>query len=159
MLKPSFVLLTIGLFALAQGGCGDGSANADGSFITGDVDGATIRAELSPGCGTFADGRIWAEAEVTLPGMGWTLYMNNSVGTTDCSSAYVELGDNFGDTRPVVISTSPGATCSVTVTAAAPAIGDVLEGTFSMTVPAMPPTITVGFEVTNGAFRVRRASP
>jgi hypothetical protein len=154
MLKPSFVLLTIGLFAAAQGGCGGGSAKADASFITGDVDGVTIRAELSPGCGTFADGQIWAEAEETLPGMSWTLYMNNSVGTTECPSAYVDLGDNFGDARPRVISTRPGATCSVTVTAAAPAIGDVLEGTFSMTVPAMPPD--PGVEVTNGAFRVRR---
>jgi len=51
MLKPSFVL-AVGMLAVSLGGCGGASATAvtlDGGhfgFITGDVDGVTVRAEM-----------------------------------------------------------------------------------------------------------------
>src|SRR4029079_7747460 len=90
MLKPSFAL-TLGLFALSLGGCGGKSANAvtfDGAYssgyITGDGDGTTVRAELMPGAGIsgVADGLIWLNAGTTSVGLGWTLYVENRVGTT-----------------------------------------------------------------------------
>ncbi len=62
---------------------------------------------------------------------------------------------------PVVCSDGPAASCSVTVTAAAPALGDVLEGTFTATLSqfgADPSTARTAV-VTNGAFHVTRNLP
>jgi hypothetical protein len=173
VLKLSFALIVIAPFAAVQAGCGGGLAKGDastggdaqvdqgpsGSFITADVDGQTIRAAMASACGTggVMDGQIWATVAMATLGLSWTLHMDNRVGTTDCPSAFVELADNFGDAPPGLISNVPDASCSVTVTAAAPAIGDVLEGTFIATVPTVPPAFPAAVhQVSNGAFRVTR---
>jgi hypothetical protein len=159
MLKPSFAL-TLGLFALSQGGCGGMSANAvtfDGAYssgyITGDVDGTTVRAELMPAAGIsgVADGLIWLNAGTTSVGLGWTLYIENSVGTTTDGSNWVALFQTGSTLR----SDNPGGTSTVAVTTAAPALGDILEGTFSATVTTMATTSETAV-VTNGAFHVQR---
>jgi hypothetical protein len=158
MLKPSFVL-AVGMLAVSLGGCGGASATAvtlDGGhfgFITGDVDGVTVRAEMmaSAGIKGVADGLIYLNASTTSVGLGWTLYVENSTGTTMDSPNYIALFEPDRTLR----SDSDGATASVTVTAAAPSLGDNIAGTFTATLAtkSTPPETVV---VTNGAFEVRR---
>ncbi len=159
MLKLSFAV-TLGLFALSQGACGGKSANAvtfDGAYssgyITGDVNGTTVRAELMPSAGIsgVADGLIWLNAGTTSVGLGWTLYVDNSVGTTTDGANWIALFQTGNTLR----SDSEGGTSTVTVTTAAPALGDIVEGTFTATVAATGTNPETGV-VTNGAFHVQR---
>ena len=130
-------LLAASLLAAVEGGCGGGAAsNPDGAgsgdFITGDVGGVSIRAAFEPAAGTTGveAGAIRVVAGKTSMIDGWNLYLSNSVGTTACPPTWLAL---FEPESPVVCSDGPGAGCSVTVTAAAPAMGDVIEGTFTAT--------------------------
>jgi hypothetical protein len=172
MLKLGFAPLMVGVLAVSQGACGGGSAAGDasvgldapiardaprawdganpGDFISGDVGGVTIRAELDAEAGTIglADGQIWVAAGTTSSTRGWTIYLTNSVGTTACPPAWIMLAET-GYQR----TDYPGGTCSLTVTRAAPALGDVLEGTFSATLAT---TSGQTVSVTNGVFRVTR---
>lgn len=158
MLKPSFVL-AVGMLAVSLGGCGGASATAvtlDGGhfgFITGDVDGVTFRAEMMPSAGIkgVAEGLIYLNASTTSVGLGWTMYVENSTGTTMDDPNWIALFEPDRTLR----SDSPGATASVTITADAPALGDTVKGTFTATLATMsatPETVVV----TNGAFEVRR---
>jgi hypothetical protein len=88
---------------------------------------------------------------------GWTadrrffLLVQNAINPNACS--YMVLGD-----RPQVVSTErislvEGGSCNVMVTATAPNVGDIIEGTFSGAVAAPgSPLVTL----TNGRFRVPR---
>ena len=162
------------LLAASQGACSGGSAAAGdaaagvdgapgldaahpGDFISADVDGVPVRAELTPTAGTkgLAYGLIWVVAGKTSAADGWNLYILNNVGTNDCPTNWIALFQS----GPTLRSDNPGASCSVTVTAAAPALGDVIEGAFNATLTAVPePPATVGaaHAVTNGAFHVTR---
>jgi hypothetical protein len=156
----------VGVLAVSLGACGGGSLAGDasagasdaprawdganpGDFVSADVDGVTIRAELGPEAGTIglADGQIWVGAGTTSSAKGWTIYMTNSVGTTGCPPSWIMLSvTGFQRTDPL-------GSCSVTVTRAAPALGDVLEGTFMATLgSASGQTVSV----TNGVFHVTR---
>ncbi len=172
-------LLLLGLCASFQGACGGGAAKGGdaatgdatvtidgrvlpdthsaifaahpGDFIVAEVDGVTVRAELTPTCGTkgVGPGEIWVNAGTTSATLGWTVYMPNRVGTSTCIPDWVALFEAGRMLR------SDRGSCSVTVTAAAPALGDVLEGTFT----AMLTTLTSPVQtavVANGAFHLTR---
>jgi hypothetical protein len=152
----------MGLLAAVNGGCGgDGVSKADGShpedFITADVDGVSLRAVFEPAAGTSGvdSGEIWMVAGESSMLDGWKVYVPNSVGTTTCPASWIGL---FDVDNPVVCSDGPGASCSVTVTSIAAALGDVVEGTFTATLSpfgADPSTARMAV-VTNGAFHVTR---
>ncbi len=175
--------MVVGLWGVAAGGCGGGAATAgdaaaggdaplgvdgrmtiDGSpvwdgahpgdFISGDVDGVTVRVEVELKSGTvgLAAGQIWVNAG-PLGASAWNLYVSNSVGVSECPSDWIALFDapGGGDLR-----SDGGGSCSVNVTAAAPALGDVIEGTFSATLKTMTSTPQITAVVTNGAFHVTR---
>ena len=163
------------LFGVGQGGCGGGSATAGdastggdgritvdgppaidsattGGFVTADVDGVMVRVDIDVKSGTsgLGPGQIWITAGTTSTD-AWNLYIANSVGTSTCPPDWVALFEDTGD-----LLRSEGGSCSVAVTAAAPELGDVIEGTFTATLKMMssegPRTATV----TNGAFHVTR---
>ena len=175
MRKLDLGLLTIALFAASQAACGGGPAKSDGAivgidgpandgpandaanaadFVTGDADGTTFRAALMPQAGLqgLADGMIWMTAGTTSTTRGWTVYIPNSVGTHACTmQTWIMLLETVGGRTD-----AQGAGCSVTVMRAAPALGDVIEGTFTATLGSLSsagPLITV----TNGAFHVTRS--
>jgi hypothetical protein len=170
------------LLAAAQAGCGGGSATADaatggdaqvgldgritvdgpptidasqaGSFVTGDVDGVTRRVEVDLRAGTagLGPGEIWVTAG-TSTADAWNVYMPNSVGTSSCPADWVARFEPDG----VVLRSDAGGDCSVTVTQAAPAVGDVIEGTFTATLKTMGSASTPRTAVvTNGAFHLTR---
>jgi hypothetical protein len=132
------------------GGAGGGSGGT--GFITGTVDGVVVRAEAEPKAGVqgVSDGQIWVVAGMSPT--AWNLYVLNQVGTHDCSMGWVALFDDNGNPRSDL-----GGSCSVNVTSAAPAIGDVVAGTFTATLKSMTPARTVS--VTDGAFRIVRTNP
>ena len=143
------------------GGPGGGSTGGSGAgggapgFITGTVDGVVIRADFDPKAGVqgVVDGRIWVVAGTNAATTrGWNVYVQNHVGAHDCGQGWVGLFDGNGDPR-----SDQGGGCSVNVTAAAPAIGDVIEGTFAATLISTMPARTV--TVTDGAFHVVRTNP
>ena len=154
--------LAMSLLAAVEGGCGGGAASnpngADsGDFITADVDGVRVRAVFEPSAGTSGGNgtEIWVVAGKTSLLDGWSLSIPNRVGTSTCPPSWMAL---FEPNTPVVCSDGPAASCGVTVTAAAPALGDVLEGTFTATLSpfgADPSTAQMAV-VTNGAFHVTR---
>ena len=184
MLELRLGLLVV-LSAASQAGCGGGSAKADaatggdaligpdgrltvdgppavdasqtGSFITGDVDGVTVRVETDLMAGTvgLAAGQIWMNAGVSGP--AWNVWATNSVGTSHCPLDWIAVFNppggppGGGDTLR-----SEGGTCDVTVTKAAAAVGDVIEGTFTATLKTLPPSDPRTATVTNGAFHVTR---
>jgi hypothetical protein len=181
MLRLSLGLLVIGLVVVGQGGCSSGSATAadastggdgpagidgrltvdgppaidsstTGGFVTADVDGVAVRVEIDTRSGTsgLAPGLIWITAGTTSTD-AWNLYIPNSVGTSTCPPDWVALFEDTGDGLR-----SEGGSCSVTVTAAAPALGDVIEGTFTATLKTLPPEAPRTAAVTNGAFHVTR---
>jgi len=160
-----FGLLAISLLAAVAGGCGGGGASRpdgaqSGDFISADVGGVSVRATFQPAAGTSGvdAGEIWLVAGKSSMIDGWNLYIPNSVGTVACPPSWMAL---FEPESPSVCSDGPGASCSITVTAAAPAMGDVVEGTFSATLSpfgADPATAPMAV-VTNGAFHVTRNFP
>jgi hypothetical protein len=184
MLRLSLGLLVGGLCGVGQGGCrdrpatagdastgGDGPAGIDGritvdgppaidsattgGFVTADVDGVTVRVENDVKSGTsgLGPGQIWITAGTTSTN-AWNLYIANSVGTSACPPDWV---GQFEDTGYLL--RSEGGSCSVTVTAAAPAVGDVIEGTFTATLKTLPPETPRTAVVTNGAFHATRNFP
>jgi hypothetical protein len=175
------LVLSMGLCAASQGACGGGAAKAGdasardglvtiagrnlpdagpaidaahpGDFISADVDGTTVRAELMPAAGTMgltSDALIWASAGTTSTTLGWNFYVPNAAGTFSCPPSWMAL---FEPGR-IFLADAAGS-CSITVTQAAPALGDVLEGTFSATLKTTSSTPQTAV-VTNGAFHVTR---
>jgi hypothetical protein len=173
-------LLVTGLLCASQAACSGGSAKAGdastgddgalvvdgrilpdgapaldaahpGDFISADVDGITVRAELMPSSGTKGAnaGEIWVSAGTTSTTLGWNLYIPNAVGTSVCIPDWVALFEAGRMLR------SDRGSCSVTVTAAAPALGDVIEGTFTATLTTLVSPVETAV-VTNGAFHVTR---
>ena len=158
------------LFAVGQGGCGavgpatagdastggDGPAGIDGritvdgppaidsattgGFVTADVDGVTVRVETDfrSGTGGLAAGQIWITAGHDGDATRGTSGLTNSVGTSTCPPDWVALFEDPGRWRHPALRAAAAA--AVTVTAAAPALGDVIEGTFTATLKTMPPS-------------------
>lgn len=128
-------------------------ASQAASFITGDVDGVTVRVETDFMAGTagLAAGQIWVNGGITGP--AWNVWVTNSVGTSQCPPDWIAVYDPPGGGGTL---RSEGGTCAVTVTRAAPAVGDVIEGTFTATLKTMAPSDPRTATVTNGAFHVTR---
>jgi hypothetical protein len=122
-----------------------------GDFIAADVDGVTVRAELMPSAGTkglSGPDQIWMSAGTTSATLGWSIYVMNSVGTSTCIPDWVSLFEVGRMLR------SDRGSCSVTIASAAPALGDVIEGTFTATLTTLDSPQQ--YAVTNGAFHVTR---
>ena len=178
---PGSLLLLTALCAGSQGACGGGAAQAGdastsdglvtidghilpdagpaidtahpGDFISADVDGVTVRAELMPAAGTMgltSDALIWASAGTTSTTLGWNFYVPNAAGTFSCPPSWMAL---FEPGR--IFSADAAGSCSISVTHGAPALGDLLEGTFSATLKTTTSTPQTAV-VTNGAFHVTR---
>ena len=152
-------VLAMSVFAAVEGGCAasnpDGAVSGD--FITADVDGASVRAAFKPGAWASASDPddLWVVAGKTSILDGWNLYFPNSVGTTTCPPTWLAL---FELDSPIICSEGPGAGCSITVTTAALAVGDVVEGTFTATLSPFGADASTARTavVTNGVFHVTR---
>jgi hypothetical protein len=135
----------------AGGAGGTGGSPSSGGFITGDVDGVTVRGEtqaVSYWWSGLLEG--WLAAEGSTAEWTWTLIVQNVAGPAACSYALLAPA---GDANKAFASyAQPDGRCDVTVTAAAPNVGDNLEGTFTATLVRG----TTAKVVTNGAFRVPR---
>jgi len=154
-------LLVMSVLAEVEAGCGSGAASRpdganSGDFIAANVDGVSYLCTFEPSAGTSWDGtEILLSAGKTSMLDGWNLTVPNSVGTTTCPPSWMAL---FELDAPIVCSDGPGASCSVTVTAGAPALGDVVEGTFTATLSTLgaDPLTARRAVVTNGAFHLTR---
>jgi len=137
-------------------GAGGDTTIPTGGFITGDVDGVTIRAEMQAIAYWWSgiqDGSIGAEAQNA--DWQWILIVSNSTNGNACAGGYVVLQKPGMATMAFGSYGAEGA-CAVTVTAAAPNVGDVLEGTFTATLDQVSGSLLK--QVTNGAFRVPRVA-
>jgi hypothetical protein len=136
------------------GAGGTGGGTGAGAFITGDVDGVTVRGEMLARAYWFqglVQGELALEAHTQE--WDWYLVITNSTAGNACSSGYGQL-IKAGTQTDGFASFKGGATCTVTVTHSAPNVGDVLEGTFSGTWLAI---VGEGMKtITNGSFRVPR---
>jgi hypothetical protein len=135
----------------AGGPGGAGGRPGAGGFITGDVDGVTVRGETQA-VSYWYQGLLegWLLAEGSTAEWTWMLLINNRTGPGACS--YGLLAPAGDTTRAFASYVLPDGRCDVTVTATAPNVGDNLEGTFTATLKRGT-TVKV---VTNGAFRVPR---
>ena len=84
--------------------------------------------------------------------------MPNAVGTYDCEDDSINAYINFGfteDNLPVLWDTEQdgGAGCTITVTKAADAVGDTIEGTFAGT---LGDGDGAGHAASAGSFRLVR---
>ena len=135
----------------AGGPGGTSGSPGSGGFITADVDGVTVRGEAQAVSYWF-QGLLqgWLAAEGSNAEWTWMLIIENLNGPGACSYGLLAPG---GDTAVAFASyVPPDGRCDVTVTAAAPNVGDNLEGTFTATLKRGTTTKVV----TNGAFRVPR---
>lgn len=138
----------------ASAGSGGTGVGGGGFFITGTVDGVVRRVESNLDAGT--DGlldanSIWLVATGTPA--SWTIYVQNRITTHDCGFAFIMLSDDMG-----AVSDQFPTSCSVTITSAAPNVGDIVAGTFTATLAAGGSQVRTA-TVTDGAFRVMRNNP
>lgn len=140
---------------LQPDGAGSDAGLPTGGFITGDVDGVTIRAEMravSYWWSGIQDG--WLGAEAQNAEWQWSLVLPNATGPlAACSGGYVVLQTAGSGTMAFGSFGADGA-CAADVTAAAPDVGDVFEGMFTATLDQVSGAMLK--QVTNGAFRVPR---
>jgi hypothetical protein len=140
----------------------DGGADTaipPGGFITAEVDGVTLRAELQAGAYFWSGIQAgWLDAEARNDESIWAILLENRI-SSGATNGYIILYPTGVATMSFASYVGDGASAvSVTMTAAGP--GDILEGTFTATLNRMGgPAMTK--VVTNGAFRVPRvnASP
>ena len=147
--------------ATGAAGAGGGGASGGGAggttayFIAADVDGVTMRAEANANAAWF---RGLNPGYLTLAASGngwqWNLTLINMSGNPPCGTASVLL--LYDDISMGSYGTyAAGDSCMFAVSSAAPAVGDVIEGTFSAMMSALP-TNHPDRVATNGAFRVPR---
>jgi len=124
-------------------------------FVTADLDGETLNATLDVKAYWF-DGLLqgWIGVTGTADSRTWHFVILNSNVNTACNGGYITLQDLTDDSVGSILATYPeGGSCSVTVTEAAPNVGDVIEGTFEGVLSSFEePMVTV----TNGRFRALR---
>ena len=122
-----------------------------GGFITAEVDGVTIRAELQAVSYWWSGlQQGWIEADAQNAEWQWVLILRNAPGP---ACGYVVLQPVNASTMAFATYGSDGA-CDVDLTAAAPDVGDVLEGTFTATLDQVSGSMLK--QVTSGSFRVPR---
>ena len=140
----------------SAGASGAGGSAIAGYYITGDVDGVTVRAEMGAVAywwSGIVTGTIAADASAAS--WAWSLIVVNGTNVaSNCSAAEIFL---YPPGHPEMgFAKSNGGSCSVQVTQAAPNVGDILEGTFTATLAN--PAQTQTKQVTNGRFRVPRVA-
>lgn len=133
---------------------GEGGAGGSGDyFISVLVDGVPVRAEMSVRAFWFQgllDG--WLELEGSTGERTFYFVVRNVVASNVCS--YMTMQDLALPPTMVEASFVDGGVCNVTVTTAAPEIGDVFEGTFDAAVAALGGSdLTL---LTEGRFRAPR---
>jgi hypothetical protein len=139
----------------ASGSGGTGAGGTSAAYIVADIDGVTTRAEVEAASYWFQGIASFDIALSAKPGtaantLRWFILAPNDRGTFTCmpGARYIELTPTA---QGGATHTSPG-TCSVTITAAAPNVGDVVQGTFTATLVGQG-TVRA---VTNGSFRLPR---
>jgi hypothetical protein len=134
-----------------------GSAGSGDAFVTGDVDGVTIRGEMNADAywwsGIFA-GNLGIDASDGA--WTWSFVIANSTTVPNaCASGYVVLQAKAAPVKDFLGTGESGA-CNVQVTRAASNVGNYLEGTFTATLKVVAGAETK--TVTNGRFRVPRVA-
>ena len=126
-----------------------------GGFVTGDVDGVTLRTGRHAVAYWFSgiqEGFLGVEAQEEQ--WQWVLVIRNAVGRRTCpADGYIVLQpvDSAAMARATYAA---GGTCAFEITRAA-GVGEVLEGTFTATIARVVGSKTP-MTVTNGAFHVPR---
>jgi hypothetical protein len=164
-------ILVVAVFGLAAASCygttlqldagplqpddaGRDAALPTGGFITADVDGITIRAEMravSYWWSGLQQGFI--EADAQNADWQWALILRNVAGPAGCVGGYIVLQPVNAAAMAYGTFGSEGA-CAVDLMAPAANVGDVLGGTFTATLDQMSGPMLK--QVTNGSFRVPR---
>ena len=137
----------------SAGASGAGGSAVAGYYITGDVDGVTVRAEMGAVAywwSGIVTGTIAADASAAS--WAWSLIVVNGTNVaSNCSAAEIFLSPPG---HPEMgFAKSNGGSCSVQVTQAAPNVGDILEGTFTATLAN--PAHTQTKEVRTAVFAFR----
>jgi hypothetical protein len=140
-----------------EGGGRGGAGGTAEHHVVGDRDGVTVRGETQAVAYWFqglTDGSIVIEGSDDE--WTWYLLVTNSETASACAGGYLELIKRGSNGIDGFASFHAGGACTVAVTHAAPAVGDLLEGTFAATVyPILGPN-TSPTSITNGRFRVPR---
>jgi len=135
-------------------------ATPGSGFIEGTIAGETYRAEKNTAARLVQREhiQIGATTEAVTPWETWIINVPNEAGTYSCEDASINAYLNFGFTEanlPVLWDTekSGGADCIISITKAAPAVGDTIEGTFGGTLGDGSGT---GHDATEGSFSIVR---
>jgi hypothetical protein len=122
-----------------------------GGFITAEVDGVTIRAEMQAVSYWWSGlQQGWIEADGQNADWQWALILRNVPGP---ACGYVVLQPVNASTMAFASYGADGA-CAVDVSAAAPEVGDVLAGTFTATLDQVSGPMLK--QVTGGSFQLPR---
>ena len=138
-----------------DGAAGD-RAIPPGGFVTADVDGVTVRAEMQAAAYWFngiQEGYLGIGAQSAE--WQWVFVLQNTVGPGTCPGVGYIVLQPVGAPTMGRATYAAGGACATNVTAAAPAVGDMLEGTFTATLRGLGGGLQPA-TVTNGAFRVPR---
>lgn len=138
----------------ADAGSNDDAIPA-GGFITGDVDGVTLRADVGAAAFWYAGlQQGWIEAAAHTSEWTWAFaFLNNTGARAGCSGGNVLLLTITG-TGMNAATYNAGGACMDEVTHPAPNVGDWLDGTFTATLVTTDGKTKK--TVTNGAFHVPR---
>ena len=135
-------------------------AEPDG-FIRGKINDDELIAEKNTAARAVTNGHIQlgATTKALAPWETWIINVPNEVGTHSCDNdainAYINFGFTDENNLPVLWDTESdgGAGCSITVTKAAPAVGDTIEGTFEGT---LGDALGNGHQASEGQFVIVR---
>jgi len=126
-----------------------------GGFVTGDLEGSTVRTDRQAVAYWFSgiqQGFLGVEAQDDQ--WQWVLVIRNAVGHWKCPGDGYIILQPLDSPRSGRATYAAGGTCAFEITHAA-GVNEILEGTFTATIArmvgsAMPATVT------NGAFHVPR---
>jgi hypothetical protein len=144
--------------ALPDAVVGDDAIPA-GGFITGDVDGVTIRGEMLAAAYRYDGLQVgWIQASARAGDWAWAVgFLNNTGSQVKCAGGNVLLLAVTGSATSMNAATYyNGGDCTDEVTHPAPNVGDWLDGTFTATLVTMDGKTKK--TVTNGAFHVPRVA-
>ena len=139
---------------LQPDGAGSDAGLPTGGFITADVDGVTIRGEMravSYWWSGIQEG--WIASQAQNAEWQWGLVLRNATGPAACSGGSIFLQPAASGSMAFG-SFGAGGACAADVTAAAPNVGDVFEGTFTATLGQVGGATLK--QVSNGVFHVPR---
>ena len=129
-----------------------------GGFVTGDVDGVTLRTDHHAVAYWFSgiqEGFLGVEAQEEQ--WQWVLVIRNAVGHWTCPADGSIVLQPVDSSASGLSTSATGGACAFEVTSA-PEVGGVFEGTFTATIARLTGTMRAPAAVTNGAFRVPRVA-